>query len=574
MVENTEKNGKYYRLLSRNMVLVIVVVSLAPLLLTGGVMLAHFRDAYQQKVRQHLGELTQKHSQNIDRFLIDRLADIRVLARSYDLGELSDVDFLSRRLRILREEYGGHFVDLGLVDSLGVQEAYAGPFNLTGALYADADWFNQTITSEDHISDVFTGLRGSPHFIVGVKTRWEGSDFILRATIDFMAFNSLVENIRIGETGFAFILNRKGQFQTNPRFEALNTMGPCLEVIAGLGQGEKYKVAEKIDDKGQAWLISVAALKGGQWFLCCQQKTDEAFSALDRAFRVALLVFLVGGLAIFTVAVFISRRMVNRIAAANEEKAVMNDKIIETGRLASIGELAAGIAHEINNPVAIMVEEAGWIEDLLNDENPAADNNLGELRRAVGQIRTQGGRCKEITHKLLSFARKTDPRQVDVNLNEIVSDTISLLKQKTRYANVKIEAELDPDLPFVSASPSELQQVMVNLVNNAVDAIGSAGGQVTLDTTSDDGQVILIVKDTGKGIPEAVLAKIFDPFFTTKPVGQGTGLGLSICFGIIHKMGGDISVDSQVGLGTVFTVKLPAKFHTPGPGVAVNKQEG
>ena len=569
------KNGRYYRLLSRNMVLATVLVSITPLILTGAIMLAHFRDAYRQKVSQHIGELTQKHSQNIDSFLFDRLADIRVLARSYTPETLSDVEFLSKRLRVLREEYGGHFVDLGLVNDQGVQVAYAGPFSLTGAVYADADWFKQTLAREHCISDVFTGLRGSPHFIVAVKTHWGDLDWILRATIDFMSFNSLVESIRIGETGFAFILNNQGQFQTNPRFAALKTRGLCLDVINGLGRGDKITTSEKKDETGRTWIISIAALKNGQWFLCCQQRSNEAFAAVDNAWHIALMVFLIGGLAILGSAIFIARRMVKRIEAANEEKAVMNEKVIEAGRLASIGELAAGIAHEINNPVAIMVEEAGWIEDLLSDEEPASDSNIEELRRSVGQIRTQGQRCKEITHKLLSFARKTDPRKIDVNINEIVMDTISLLKQKTRYANVKIEANLEPDLPPVSASPSELQQVMVNLVNNAVDAIGSSGGQVDLSSKSMNGQVILQIKDTGKGIPEAVLAKIFDPFFTTKPVGQGTGLGLSICFGIINKMGGEINVDSQVGLGTAFTVKLPAvKFRSPGQGAEANPQEG
>jgi two-component system NtrC family sensor kinase len=205
-----------------------------------------------------------------------------------------------------------------------------------------------------------------------------------------------------------------------------------------------------------------------------------------------------------------------------------------------------------------MVEEAGWIDDLLADEDYGESSTKEELQRAVIQIRTQGQRCKEITHKLLSFARKTDPRSDHVSLNQIVEDTISLIRQKTRYANVKIVAELDENLPFVAAPPSELQQVLLNLVNNAVDAIGSEGGTVTLVTKSENGKVIVEVADTGAGIPEPLLSKIFDPFFTTKPVGQGTGLGLSICFGIVNKLHGDIKVKSQVGLGTSFIIMLPA----------------
>jgi two-component system NtrC family sensor kinase len=235
----------------------------------------------------------------------------------------------------------------------------------------------------------------------------------------------------------------------------------------------------------------------------------------------------------------------------------MAHQVIETGRLASIGELAAGIAHEINNPVAIMVQEAGWIEDLLGEDEPATNTNLEEIGRAVGQIRRQGDRCKEITYKLLSFARKTDPTVREVNLNEVVDEVIGLTSQKTRYANVLIETELSPDLPTIQASSSELQQVLLNLVNNAIDAIERSGGVVTVATRPAGDEVVLEVRDTGKGIPEANLARIFDPFFTTKPVGQGTGLGLSICYGIVEKMGGRITVESEIEKGSTFTVFLP-----------------
>ena len=177
--------------------------------------------------------------------------------------------------------------------------------------------------------------------------------------------------------------------------------------------------------------------------------------------------------------------------------------------------------------------------------------------RAVTQIRTQGDRCKEITYKLLSFARKTDPTIRRVDLNEVVDEVIGLTSQKTRYANVHIETVLNPDLPSIHASPSELQQVLLNLVNNAIDAIERPGGTVTVTTRSVGDEVVLEVQDTGKGIPEANLGRIFDPFFTTKPVGQGTGLGLPICYGIVEKMGGRITVESEIEKGTTFTVFMP-----------------
>ncbi len=139
--------------------------------------------------------------------------------------------FLTKKLAILREEYGGVFVDLGLIDPNGVQQAYSGPFNLAKADYADAVWFSETQQSQYYISDVFTGLRGSPHFIVAVKIPWKDQGWILRATVDFNAFNDLVSNIRIGTTGIAFILNRAGELQTKPQIEVDGLNGSYRNVL-------------------------------------------------------------------------------------------------------------------------------------------------------------------------------------------------------------------------------------------------------------------------------------------------------------------------------------------------------
>ena len=556
--DQQRNNSKYYRSLARNMILVIVVFSLAPLILSSLIIMHHFNTAYKHKVRQQLGELVLKHSQNIDQFLFDRLADIRFLARTAPLERLMETDFLTKRLRVLREEFNGVYVDLGLIDENGIQISYAGPFNLLHANYKDADWFKRTLKSEDFVSDVFSGLRGTPHFIVAVRQNWEGRNWILRATIDFKAFNSLVDKIRIGSTGFAFILNRNGEFQTNSKPRVFINQAPFQNFLKAPLDHGKAKVVERIDKTGGNWIVSMSPLKNGQWLLCSQQTSTDAYAVLHQTRILVLMVCMVGGLIIIAVSFLVARRMVSRISMADQEKSDMNEKVIEAGRLASIGELAAGIAHEINNPVAIMVEEAGWIDDLLSDEDPNEQETRLELERAVRQIRTQGIRCKEITHKLLSFARKTDPKIHEVDLNETVNDVISLLKQKSRYANVRIQVELTDDLPEVIASPSELQQVLLNLVNNAMDALDASGGTVSVTTNLDHDHVTVTVADTGQGIPESILPRIFDPFFTTKPVGQGTGLGLSICFGIIKKLGGDIQVRSQPSQGTEFTVHLRA----------------
>ena len=268
---------------------------------------------------------------------------------------------------------------------------------------------------------------------------------------------------------------------------------------------------------------------------------------------------IVGFIIIISMAVILSRTVVRRVARSEQETQMMSKKVLEAGKLASVGELAAGIAHEINNPVAIMVEEAGWMGDLLEDMALEKGQDRAEFERAIKQIQTQGKRCKDITHKLLSFARQTDATIEDVDILRLLEELIELSAQRAKYAMVKIKTDFGDNLPTLKVSATELQQVFFNLINNALDAMEKQGGDLNIYCHRENSSITIKVADTGGGIPKANLDRIFDPFFTTKPVGKGTGLGLSICYGIIEKMGGELGVESAVDKGTTFTISIPLK---------------
>jgi CheY-like chemotaxis protein len=226
--------------------------------------------------------------------------------------------------------------------------------------------------------------------------------------------------------------------------------------------------------------------------------------------------------------------------------------------LASLADFAAGVAHEINNPLAIIIEAAGWVEDLLEDELRASPS-IEETRRALRQISTQAARCKDITHNLLSFARRVPGRIEEVRLNDLVREVAASFEKRAASRRVAIELQLEVGLPARRLAPTQIQQVLVNLLGNALDALEPSGGRIRLATRQVEGDLLVEVADDGCGIPEPILPRIFEPFFTTKPVGKGTGLGLSICYGIIENLGGSICVDSKVGAGTTFRVRLPER---------------
>jgi two-component system NtrC family sensor kinase len=554
-----EKNkDTYYRLLTRMINLIVIVVSVTPMLLVSGILLYQFQNSYREKTYAYMGQLVQNHKQSIDNYLKERLGNIRFLTSIFSFEELSNEAFLQDRLYNLQQDFGPVFVDLGVVNERGVQMAYAGPFKLGGASYSEAEWFKKALEKDYFISDVFLGLRGLPHFIVTVRDNWNGENWILRATIDFVAFSNLVSGVRVGQTGFAFIVNRGGEFQTKPLREPAVTKTLYSELTAqGYRSGDEVRVRERRNESGKRVIYAASFLKDGEWLLVFQQDASDAFADLNRAIRTTIIIIVLGGLAILTMAFFLSRRVVRRIAQTDQEKQRMDEQIVETGKLASIGELAAGIAHEINNPVAIMVEEAGWIGDLLDEEEFKEGKNLEEFRKALAQINTQGKRCKEITSKLLTFARKTDSRIREVEVNDLLEEMVALSSQRAKYTNVEIQTDFEDDLPTLHVSPAELQQVFLNLINNALDAMEKHGGRLTIRSRLEEGEIVIEVTDNGPGIPKANLNRIFDPFFTTKPVGKGTGLGLSICYGIVEKMRGRIEVQSAVDVETTFRVRIP-----------------
>ena len=552
------QKSNHYRSLTRKMILTIIFVSVTPLILVGSIILYRFHVSYHEKVEAHLQELVLKHKQTIDNFLKEKLGDIQFIAETFCFDELKDASFLQDRLDMLQQSFGPVFVDMGVVNSRGIQVAYAGPFRLGDALYFEADWFKKAMKTQYFISDVFLGLRGLPHFIVAVRDNWMGDPWILRATIDFMAFNDFVKNIRIGETGFAYILNREGKFQTKPFFDITQKNEPYRDFLKiKEDDPQKVHIVDRKDDSGKIIIYVASFLKDGDWLLVYQQNHRDAYLDFYNAIIVAVMIMLFGAFGIVFAALFLSKRMVHRIAMADHEKEMMDKQIIETGKLASVGRLAAGIAHEINNPVAIMVEEAGWIGDLLEEEEFRKSENLNEFERALKQIKTQGHRCKEITHKLLSFARKTDSRVQETQVNDLVKELVALSEQRAKYSKITIETNLENNLPITYLAQSEMQQILLNLINNSVDAMEKKGGELTITTYSEEDSIGIKVSDNGPGIPEANLSRIFEPFFTTKPVGKGTGLGLSICYGIIQKMGGQIEVESVIDSGTTFHIRLP-----------------
>lgn len=234
-------------------------------------------------------------------------------------------------------------------------------------------------------------------------------------------------------------------------------------------------------------------------------------------------------------------------------------QLMQVEKLSSIGVLAAGVAHEINNPLSSV---AGYAEALLrrfNDEHSLAmDPRLDDFPMYLQVIVRESYRCKGIIDSLLSFSRKSDGSVSNVNINDVINEVLQLVRYKSRYEHVEIKTFFQDDLPDAIGDPSGLRQVCMNLLMNAHQAINDAGTVEICTSMSGESMVLLEIKDSGCGISKDAIDQIWDPFYTTKDVGKGLGLGLAVTYNIIKRLGGDIRAESQVGKGSKFSVRMPA----------------
>ena len=234
---------------------------------------------------------------------------------------------------------------------------------------------------------------------------------------------------------------------------------------------------------------------------------------------------------------------------AEDEKLKLHNQLLHTDRLATIGMLAAGVAHELNEPLGNIL---GFAQ--LAKKCPGLPNSA---EQDIGKIETASLHARDIIQKLLVFARQTQPYKTHVNLNQIVQEGLYFFEARCAKEGIELVRLLAPDLPEIKADPGQLNQILVNLVVNALQSI-SGTGRITVETQFSDHNVYLIVEDTGTGMSNEVLDKIFVPFFTTKDVGHGTGLGLPVVYGIVTAHSGMIDVKSEPGRGTRFKIQLPA----------------
>lgn len=575
-----QKREKEYSSIKRYVLASMILVPLIPFVMTLTIGFYHFKSSLETSTLATMRRIAEDHRRLIETFLEERRSDLEFVGDSFSYAALTRPEKLREIFDSLQKETQA-YIDIGVFDHNGIHRAYHGPYNLAGKSYQEAAWFKEVLERGYYISDVFTGYRKVPHFVIAVARADTGGSWVIRATIDSQMFCDLVGQVQVGATGEAYIINREGVLQTRRR-----SGGELMETVAlaepAGNEGKQTRSFFFLDGTGAEHLYTLTDFKDKKWILVARQEKKDAFQALHATVFITAVIWVAGGLLIVLAAFYLTGRIVWRMQRIDKEKEQLNQQLVGASRLAELGEMAAGFAHEINNPLQIIKNEQTLIgmelDELIKAPDETAAESIREIRDSMDQVTLQIERCSKITRAILKFGRQGDPEFQDIDLNRFIQETSEMISKKARVSGTLLRQDLSTRTPVINGDPAQLQQVLLNFYNNALDAIatrhGLSGGILDVTTrVPGNGYVELRVQDNGCGIAPEDVSKIFSPFFTTKPVGQGTGLGLSVCYGIINKLNGTLKVSSEPGTGTAFTIRLPVVARDSKAGAADVRKE-
>jgi two-component system NtrC family sensor kinase len=546
--------GSGVRQLWRHTLLRLGLLYLVPLVLISLVFHYQHHRLIAESRRAHLRALAESQASTLDLFLRERWVNLfNVIDDLRYVSEPSEAQIRTALGSLRRTSQA--FVDLGLLDERGRLLVYAGPHEfLRTRDYSGEPWFRELADSTEPytVTDIYAGFRDELHFTIAVRREVDRAPYVVRAALSpEELYREIAATEQRGESWISLI-DRDGDYQlvSSDRGEALARSpyrppdSPPVGIVDRPGPGAEHGYA-------YAWLATAP------WAVVAADPPRGLLAGLSDPIYGATVVFNLVVLLVGCVVLWLRARYLVRFHASVEEKeAVLSGQLVQAAKLASVGELAAGIAHEINNPLAIIAEEAGLIAD-LRDPRYGQELSSEELDHHLATIRTAVFRCRDITRKLLTFVRQDEVDIRPHDLNEILDEAAEgLLGSELAVSNIEVAKDYARDLPMILTDRNQLVQVLVNLLRNAIDAMGNAG-RLTLRSARHGDTVSLTVEDTGSGMTSEQLGRIFMPFFTTKEPGKGTGLGLSVSYSIVKSLGGDIHVESAPGRGSRFRVDLP-----------------
>jgi len=428
------------------------------------------------------------------------------------------------------------FLSLSFVSYRSIREA------------AQSEAMDQTQRLLENLQQVIVYLLSEDQETMGMKNKGDSTE----KKVGSQKVSQLLSKIAIGKGESIFIAD------TN---DLLKNLAGCCErvqqkIVSSLSENDNESQAFKTkNDAGRPLIVGYIKIPKTSLLLVIIQ-SEENLLAGWRASWIKLAGFYgIGILVILLMVLATTTYVINRIHVADEQRIMDLHKMEYHNKMTSLGRLSAGIAHEINNPLSIINEKIGLIKDLLvyrTDELA-----IERLVTLINDVKAPIKRCGDVTHRLLNFGRHIETYFEPVDLSQILYDIVDLLKKEAEFRDIDIYAKLPDNLPEIKSNKGNLEQIFLNIMNNAFTAMQS-GGRLDIEISNAHPEHVAIsFEDTGCGIPREDVKYVFEPFFSSKSTGSGTGLGLSVTYALAKELGGKVSVTSTVGKGTRFTVEVP-----------------
>ncbi len=563
---------KKYEVLKRNFIILFLISSLIPLFSVSLISYFSFKNSLHNTISTHLFEIARNKGIALQKWLFERLMDAGVFAQSPTVVE-SAVALINAKNDLIAEKKYTFTAEQYLQLVMNKYESYDEIFILdkkgqmlitTGKMEnieVNRDYFRKAINGRTSNTNIFlSALTHKPTMIIAAPIRNSKEEVIgvLAERIKLDAINKLMRDIEIGKTGESYLVNKAGYFLTESKFEAGYTL---KKKISTKGTQEGIKgisgVGEYIDYRDKKVLGAYFWIPEMEWSLMVEQDSSEAFQEIRHLKNIILTISLITILIIISFARLASGKIVKILERYDQEFKKQQKQIMRAEKLAAMGQLAAGVAHEINNPLGGISNCLKLISTKIDKPNPEPK----DIKDAIKYLQTSEqelNRCIWIVRNFLSFSKRPSLKPVLTNMNSVILELMALIEPQAKVQNILIIKKLSSDLPPLKVDAQQLHQALMNVILNSLEAM-THGGELKICTEYDqrDKAIKIDIIDTGMGIPEENLPRLFEPFFSTKPEGKGTGLGLPIVYEIIDEHNGSIEVESSLNKGTTFTIKLP-----------------
>ena len=535
-------------------ILMTATVALVPLIIWAFSGYRLTMETIESELVLRTSQLVSNSWRSVSMFLTERRSVLDFIAHDHGLQTLKDPARLADILANLNRRFGG-FIDLGFIDSTGKQLSHTGSHQMEGLDYDQLPWFREVLNRGVYISELVTGALNEPHIDFAVKRELaDGSFFVLHAVLNPEQLTESIAQIDVGAKGDLFIINREGVLQTSSRY-----YGPVFNKIsmAVPEYAPKARVFESIDDKKNRIVIGYAHIPDTPYILMIIQEQSERIQPWYKTTWAFAGILAASVITILLVTLGVATHLVNQIHEADQERVDTLHQVEYASKMVSLGRLASGVAHEINNPLAIINEKAGHIRDIFTlTDTYAKDPKLVDL---VDSVISTVQRCAKVTRGLLNFTRHLNLSIQTIDLKEIIDEVKSVLTKETELRSISVGITVSEDIPPFESDRGKLEQVFFNLFNSAIGAMNDGGHLEFTATRKNEDYISVAFTDNGRGIPESDLKRIFEPFYYSKTGHSGTGLGLAVTYALVQEIGGTISVQSRPGQETVFDISIPLK---------------